>query len=119
MNTNGNGVSLNWMPDVVDKSSYRPDSESVRAYKFNPAGGSSGTPVYDYVDGNVPKNDPVTPVVLAIRSGKLDKADVDRLRQAVLDDAKSKNDSEYFSKVKDSMDKILGIDSVSSTSSEK
>lgn len=35
---------------------------------------------YDYQDGNVPEDDPVTDLIVSLRSGKLDKADVQKIQ---------------------------------------
>lgn len=74
---------------ATDVSTFRPDAEQVRALKFNPAGGSSTTPVYDYPNGYDPEDDNVSDLIVAIRSGRLDKADVKRLMEEIENDAKS------------------------------
>lgn len=53
--------------DVVDRSSFRPDSEQIRNFALSSTG-AYGSPVYD-------KDEPSDDVV-RIRSGKLDKAEV-------------------------------------------
>lgn len=57
--------------DVVDKSQFRPNSESMRS--ISSLVGSSGDGVYD------DPNNPPDEIELAIRSGKLDKAEIDKL----------------------------------------
>lgn len=94
--------------DVVDKSSFRPDSEQVRALKFNPQG-SGSVPCYDYPDGKIPDDDPVSPTIVALRSGKLDKADVAKIQKSIYDEAKTTKDTEKYKKVSEALDKALGI----------
>lgn len=103
---------------ATDKSSFRPDNEKVRSFKANPVGDGS-TPVYDYDDGLVPKDDPVSPEIVAIRQGKLDRADVERLRQNILDSAKNENDYNHAKKVVEAIDRTLGISEDTVTSSSK
>lgn len=57
--------------DVVDKSQFRPNSESMRS--VSSLVGSSGDGIYDDPDN------PPDEIELAIRSGKLDKAEIDML----------------------------------------
>lgn len=101
-------VSYKNVRDVVDRASFRPDSEMVRSFKFNPQGERT-TPVYDYPDGQVPKDDTVTPEIVALRSGKLDKADVDYLKKQVLDSAKNDADAKHAAAVVKALDEALGI----------
>lgn len=58
--------------DIVDRSNFRPDSESVRQFVSNGVG-SSGTGVYDDPDN------PPSDLEVRLRSGKLDKAEVSQL----------------------------------------
>lgn len=97
---------------VADVSSFRPDAEQVRALKFNPQG-SGSTPVYDYPDGKVPEDDPISDTIVALRSGRLDKADVERIREGILKDANSKADKEHADKLAKAVDKALGIETKS------
>ena len=61
--------------DIVDRSSFRPDSEQVRQFHLS-GSGSINQPVYDKPD-SLP-----TDLEIAIRSGKLDKAEISQLEQA-------------------------------------
>lgn len=94
---------------TVDESNFRPDAEQVRALKFNPAGGIAASPVYDYDDGKVPKDDKVTDTIVALRSGRLDKADVDKLKRDIgvtgSENAKALKDA----KLRDAVEKTLGV----------
>lgn len=96
---------------VVDESNFRPDSEQVRAIKFNPAGGLAGTPMYDYPDGKVPKDDKVTDTIVAIRSGKLDKADVDKLHRDILATGIKTTAELKDAKLRQAVESTLGVDS--------
>lgn len=60
--------------DIVDKSSFVLDSESVRNARLGSLSGASGVPVYD---GKVLP----TSEIVALRSGKLDIADVSQLQR--------------------------------------
>lgn len=111
-NDNGvyvHGVSFAGAVDVVDRSSFRPDSERVRALKVNPASGESSTPKYDYNDGQVPKDDPVSDIIVALRSGRLDKADVDALKRSIREEVQRSADDARIKKVNDKMSEILGL----------
>ena len=102
----------------ADLSSFRPDAEQVRALKFNPQS-SGSTPVYDYEDGVVPKDDTVTPEIVALRSGKLDKADAEALKAKIFAEAKKSNDEAYMNKVQKAVENVLGISDSSSEGSQK
>lgn len=101
-------VSYKNVRDTVDRASFRSDSEMVRSFKFNPQGERT-TPVYDYNDGQIPKDDTVTPEILALRSGKLDKADIDYLKNQVLQNAKNDSDAQHAQAVVKALDEALGI----------
>lgn len=103
---------------ATDKSSFRPDAEQVRAMKFNPLGEST-TPLYDYADGKVPDDDPISDVILAIRSGRLDRADVDQIKKSLLDHAKFDAEASHASEIVKAMDKALGIGSAADSSAQK
>ena len=112
--------SIYKMPDfsdvsnIVDRSDFRPDSEQVRALKFNPAGSAvTSVPQYDYPDGRVPANDTVTDTLIALRSGKLDKADIQALSDAISKDAKSADDKKHTDALLKAIDKSLGVESSS------
>lgn len=96
------------LPTVTDVSNFRPDSEQVRALKFNPQG-SGSTPVYDYPDGKVPDDDPISMEIVALRSGKLDKADVDRLKDNILKNAEKDSENALIKKVEKSFLETLGV----------
>lgn len=60
--------------DIVDRSSFVLDSESVRNARLGSSPGASGVPVYDGED--LPTSE-----IVALRSGKLDIADVSQLQR--------------------------------------
>ena len=95
---------------VVDLASFRPDSEMVRAFKFNPAGGQGVEPKYDYPDGRVPEDDTVSPAIVALRSGRLDKADAEKVKRSVVSEAKRMHDKAKAEKVEKALSKTLGLD---------
>lgn len=106
--TDGEIKSKPLIRSCADLSSFRPDSEQIRAFKFNPEA-SGQTPAYDYPDGKVPKDNPITDEIVLLRSGKLDKADADALKAKIIADAKRSNDDAYAERVKKAMEDILGF----------
>lgn len=71
--------------DIVDKSSYRQDSENIRNFISN-GSGSSGEPLYDDTD-NMPSN-----LEVSLRSGKFDKGEVSQMIMKKAEEAdRSKN----------------------------
>lgn len=96
-------------PICVDLASYRPDSEQVRSFKFNPQPSMMTNPQYDYSDGKVPDDDPVTDVILALRSGKVDKAEIEQIRASILAKAKQQTDEAKAQKMIDSLNTALGV----------
>lgn len=81
-------MRYDYIHKVVDDSEFMPDSELVRSAKFAPSGGDGSIPLYDYQDGKVPEDDHVTSLLLKIRSGKLDKSEVESIKNAILESAK-------------------------------
>ncbi len=67
--------------DIVDKSEFRPDRETIRGLKLSAGAGVTNKGMFDYPEGVVPDDDTVTPEIVALRNGKLDKADVQKLSQ--------------------------------------
>lgn len=102
-------VDYSNVPDIVDRASFRPDSEAVRALKYRPSDGSVGNPMYDYVDGKIPKNDPVSNDIVLLRSGRYDKAEIDKVKQKIIDDAKSTGDEQLAEAIRAAVLKNLGI----------
>lgn len=116
--------------DIVRKDDFRPDSESIRALRTSPATAAGSTPQYDYdhpvsfSSGNLKSE-----IELLVRSGKLDKADIQTLEEAVkkdYDNAKLSEEKAEAAKKKADLDelrqantdKLLGFDSSAVTKSE-
>lgn len=72
--------------DIVDRSTWSPCSDSMANRVAMVKGGSSGQGVYDDVD-NLP-----TDLEVRIRSGKLDKAEVDLAIKQFIEDSKKEFD---------------------------
>lgn len=70
---------VNVYDDIVDKSEFRPDTETIRGLKLSAGSKLTDCGLYDYKDGKIPEVDTVTPELLALREGKLDRADVQKL----------------------------------------
>lgn len=80
--------------DIVDDSDFKPTAEKIRDNNFNSAGSAidPSTLPYDY-PANKPINELVDDVSLALRNGKLDKADIQKLNELVSDKLLSDNKS--------------------------
>ena len=112
-----NVVSTPYMPpvyckvrEIVDLQEFMPDSENVRAFRISGSSGGSGSvPLYDYPDGKIPKNDTVTDLVLKMRSGKLDRADIDNIKRDLINKAKADTFKAHSDKVLSAIDKVLGL----------
>ena len=72
--------------DIVDRSTWSPSSDSMANRVASVKGGASGQGVYDDAD-NLPSD-----LEVRIRSGKLDKAEVDLAIKKFVDDAKKEAD---------------------------
>lgn len=72
--------------DIVDTSTWSPCSDSMANRVASVKGGSSGQGVYDDAD-NLPSD-----LEVRIRSGKLDKAEVDLAIKKFVDDSKKEAD---------------------------
>lgn len=72
--------------DIVDKSTWSPSSDSMANRVASVKGGASGQGVYDDAD-NLPSD-----LEVRIRSGKLDKAEVDLAIKQFVDDAQKEAD---------------------------
>lgn len=99
--------------DIVDRSRFVQDKESVRSARLGSGSGVSGVPVYDTDSGNsLPSKD-----IVALRSGKMDIADVhqaqlqaqDKAKKSVKD-AKDAKDKEIAQARLDYLDSKSGFD---------
>lgn len=95
--------------DIVDRSSFVLDSETVRNARLGSSGAASGVPMYD---GDLPSKD-----IVALRSGKLDIADVSQLQRDKAREIKADSDKREAYKDKeiaqarlDYLDKTSGFD---------
>ena len=119
--------SSSWSPlsspiydDVVDKSDFRPDADVVRSALSS--GSVSSVGEYDFKDGKVPKDYEPSQVILDLRNGRLDKADVQKIKQSLdkdiaVETAKNaeKNELEKADKIlkarQTHLDELTGFDS--------
>lgn len=110
--------------NVVRKDSFRPDSETVKDFNASGMSKGSGSGLYDFEDPESRDFNSVSIPLIALRENKLDKAEIDSLKQLYKDKANSevksnseKAEFEKASKVakarNEVMDSILGIDSES------
>ena len=110
---------------VVDRTDFKKGQDKERAMRLTgDTGGSTTNGVYDFPDGKFDASKEPTPVMLALRSGKLDKADVDTLKrfqdnvakdeQKLNKDAKEKSHREAIENARQSfIDSQTGFDSSS------
>lgn len=108
--------------DIVRKDDFRPDSEAIRALRTAPATSAGSTPQYDYDHPvSFDKGNLKSEVELLVRSGKLDKADIQTLESAIKKDynaAKAADEKAEADKKKADIealrqantDKLLGFD---------
>ena len=72
---------VSYYDDIVDRTDFRPDSETLRGYKLSNGAGVTDSGNYDYPEGDTSK-DTVTPELIALRNGRLDRAEVQKLSEA-------------------------------------
>lgn len=72
---------VSYYDDIVDRTDFRPDSETLRGYKLSNGAGMTETGNFDYPEGDT-SNDTVTPELIALRNGRLDRAEVQKLAEA-------------------------------------
>lgn len=110
---------------IVDRTDFKRGQDKERAMRLTgDTGGSPTTGVYDFPDGNITEEKTPTPVIMALRGGRLDKADVDAIqrvqKKAAKDeqkdnlDKKSKSDKQAIDDARQSfIDSKTGFDSSS------
>ena len=76
--------------DIVDKTDFRPDAETVRGSTISKLPAMQG--VYDYEDGKPTADKRPSDIIMALREGKLDKADLPAIESALKEDIKNEND---------------------------
>lgn len=77
--------------DIVRDDDFKRVQEDIRHSDLVQDTGSTANS-YDYKDGDVPEDDPVTDLILLLRSGKCDKADVQKIRSQLEEVAKDESD---------------------------
>ena len=104
--------SSSWSPlsapvydDVVDKSEFRPDADVVRSALSS--GSVSTVGEYDFNDGKIPEGYEPSQVILDLRNGRLDKADVQKLKQSLDKDIAVETAKDAERKELEKADKIL------------
>lgn len=60
--------------DIVDRTDFRPDAETVRGASISSMPAMKG--IYDYEGGKVTDDKRPSDIIMALREGKLDKADL-------------------------------------------
>lgn len=126
VNFNGKDFSLGlptvFYDDIVDRSNFHPDEDLLRSVSKGQVSMNVGS--YDYDSDKVPfsDKDTVSPVIVALRNNKLDKADVQKLKQDIEElsskessSAVEKNNLEKLDKInksrQDYLDSVIGFDS--------
>lgn len=126
INFNGKDFSLG-LPevnydDIVDRSNFHPDEDLLRSVSKGQVSTTVGS--YDYDNNKIPfsDKDTVSPVIVALRNNKLDKADVQKLKQDMdklsKDESSSAIEKENLEKLdkinksrQDYLDSVMGFDS--------
>lgn len=105
--------------DIVDTSHYDPNSNSTRDFMASGTAGAGMIGDYDYESDEDLNDDSKRPtdLVLALRSGKLDKADVQMLKEVedenlikLADKKLLEAEDKSFKDRQKRLDKALGID---------
>ena len=60
--------------DIVDRTDFRPDAETVRGASVSSLPAMKG--IFDYEDGEVTAEKTPSDIIMALREGRLDKADL-------------------------------------------
>nr|DAH60931.1 MAG TPA: hypothetical protein [Microviridae sp.] len=76
--------------DIVDKTDFRPDSEVVRGSTISSVPAMKG--IYDYDDGEVTDDKRPSDVIMALREGRLDKADLPAIESQLKQEIQREND---------------------------
>lgn len=108
--------------EVVRKDNFRPDSETIKDFNASGMSSGSGKGVFDFDDGKNHSFDEVSSELIALRENKLDKAEIEIVKQSLKNKAnsevKSNSDKEAFDKAEkvakarnEAIDSILGVSS--------
>lgn len=110
VNPNGKDFSLGLSKvnydDIVDRSNFHPDEDLLRSVSKGQVSMNVGS--YDYDDDKVPfsDKDTVSPIIVALRNNKLDKADVQKLKQGMEELSNKESSSAIEKKNLEKLDKI-------------
>lgn len=75
--------------DIVDKTEFRPDAETVRGASISSMPAMRG--IYDYEDGKVTDDKRPSDIIMALREGKLDKADLPAIESQLREEIQNEN----------------------------
>lgn len=82
--------------DIVRDDDFKRIQSEIEAGDLNQDMGNTKN-AYDYADGVIPADDPVTSLIVQLRSGKFDKADVQKIQEQlkqIADDETNKYNAE-------------------------
>lgn len=77
--------------DIVRDDDFKRVQEDIKSSDLVQDTGSTAN-AYDYKDGKIPSDDSVTDLIVLLRSGKLDKADVAKIKAELEKVAKDESD---------------------------
>lgn len=75
--------------DIVDKTEFRPDAETVRGASISSIPAMKG--IYDYEGGKVTDDKRPSDIIMALREGKLDKADLPAIESQLRKEIENEN----------------------------
>ena len=75
--------------DIVDRTDFRPDAETVRGASISSIPAMKG--VYDYENGEITDDKRPSDIIMALREGKLDKADLPALESQLKKEIQNEN----------------------------
>lgn len=76
--------------DIVDRTEFRPDAETVRGSSISSIPAMKG--VFDYEDGEVTADKTPSDIIMALREGRLDKADLPRIESQLREEIQNEQD---------------------------
>lgn len=76
--------------DIVDRTDFRPDAETVRGASISSLPAMKG--LYDYEGGKVTDDKRPSDIIMALREGKLDKADLPAIESQLREEIQHEND---------------------------
>lgn len=75
--------------DIVDKTDFRPDAETVRGSSISSIPAMKG--IFDYEDGVVSDEKRPSDIIMALREGKLDKSDLPAIESQLREEIQNEN----------------------------